>query len=102
MDQNLEQNQSPFPAQPAPRSGNIGPLAAAVVIVLLFAAGGFYFFYDQQQRQAAADAAQAQGAVPGNETATVPDNSTESIESDLNATQTSGADASVSDLEGAL
>lgn len=102
MDQNLEQNQNPFPAQPAPRSGNIGALSAAVVIVLLLAAGGFYFFYDQQQKQAAADAAQALQATQGNETATAPSDSTQDIESDLNATQTNGADASVTDLEQAL
>ena len=55
----IDQNQSPFPAQPAPRSGNIGPLAAAVVIVMLLAAAGFHFFYAQQRKQQAEDAAQA-------------------------------------------
>lgn len=103
MDQNLDQ-QSPFPAQPAPRSGNIGALAAAVVIVILLAAGGFYFFYSEQQRQEAMDASQAQQATDAqsNETAATQDTSTESIESDLNATQTSGADADVSSLNDAL
>jgi len=106
MDQTQQgtDQQNPFPAQPAPRSGNIGPLAAAVIIVLLLAAGGFYFLYSEQQKQEAMDGAAAQQATDAqqSETATVPDTSTESIESDLNATQTSGADASVSDLEGAL
>lgn len=101
IDQN--QNQNPFPAQPAPRSGNIGPLAAAVVIVILLAAAGFYFFYTQQQKQQAEDAAQALQATQaqGEETAAAPD-STGDIESDLNATQTDGADADVSNLNDAL
>ncbi len=96
----LNTDQNPFPAQPAPRSGNIGPLAAAVVIVLLLAAGGFYFFYSQQQKQEADDAAQALQAQ--NDTATASGDSTENIESDLNATQTSGADADVTSLNDAL
>lgn len=103
MDQHLEQNQSPFPAQPAPRSGNIGPLAAAVVIVLLLAAGGFYFFYSQQQKQDSSDARQAQQAMDAqNQAAAAQGDSTASIESDLNATQTSGAETDVSNLNSAL
>ncbi len=101
MEQNLNQ-QSPFPAQPAPRSGNIGPLAAAVVIVILLAAGGFYFFYNEQQRQQEADAAQALQAAQEAGAPVPPSNTTSDIESDLNATQTSGADADVSSLNEAL
>jgi uncharacterized protein HemX len=99
----IDQNQNPFPPQPAPRSGNIGPLAAAVVIVILLAAAGFYFFYSQQQKQQAEDAAQALQATQaqGDETAAATD-STSDIESDLGATQTSGADADVSNLNDAL
>lgn len=101
--QSAEQNQSPFPAQPAPRSGNIGALAAAVVIVLLLAAGGFYFFYSQQQKQQSNDAAQAQQAMDAqNAAAASQNNSTSDIETDLNATQTSGGDADVSSLNNAL
>ncbi len=103
MEQNIDQ-QSPFPAQPAPRSGNIGPLAAAVVIVILLAAGGFYFFYSEQQKQQQADAQQALQATQAQENvvATQGSDSTDDIESDLNATQTSGADADVSSLNEAL
>ncbi len=104
MEQNIEQNQSPFPAQPTKHSGNIGALAAAVVIVLLLASGGFYFFYDQQQKQATADAAQALQATQDQENGAAPaqSDSTANIESDLNSTQTSGADADVSSLNEAL
>ncbi len=102
MDQNIDQQQNPFPAQPAPRSGNIGPLAAAVVIVILLAAGGFYFFYSEQQKQQAADAAQALQAAQEGSSAAAPSDSTSDIESDLNATQTTGADADVSTLNEAL
>ncbi len=97
MDTTQEQNR--FPQSPAPRSGNIGPLAAAVVIVLLLAAGGFYFFQSEQRKQANTEAdqtAQTQGQP------NVQDTSTDSIESDLNATQTAGAEADVSNLEQAL
>jgi uncharacterized protein HemX len=96
----MDQTQSPFPQQPAPRSGNIGPLAAAIVIVLLVAAGGFYFLQSEQRRQAAQDAAQA--AQAQNEQATASPDSTTSIESDLNATQTTGASGDVDNLNGAL
>jgi uncharacterized protein HemX len=104
---NIEQNQSPFPAKPAPRSGNIGPLAAAVVIVAILAAGGFYFFRAQQQKQQAQDAAQALQATQeqqqAQESAPAPAaNDAAGIESDLNATQTSGGDADVSSLNDAL
>lgn len=106
MDQTQQSTdqQSPFPAQPTPRSGNIGPLAAAVIIVLLLAAGGFYFLYNEQQKQEAMDGAQTLQATQAqtNETAAAPDTSADSIESDLNATQTSGADADVSSLNDAL
>jgi len=89
------QDQNPFPSSPEPRSGNVGPLIAAVVIVVLLAAGGFYFFYTQQQQPDTSAQAAAQ-----NETAQ--NDSTESIEADLNATQTSGTDQDVSSLNDAL
>ena len=101
----IDQNQSPFPAQPAPRSGNIGPLAAAVVIVMLLAAAGFHFFYAQQRKQQAEDAAQALQATQEEireATATPAIDSTADIESDLSATETSGADADVSEINDAL
>lgn len=101
--QGVEHNQSPFPAQPVPRSGNIGALAAAVIIVLLLAAGGFYFFYSQQQKQQSNDAAQAQQAMDAqNAAAASRNNSTSDIETDLNTAQTSGGDADVSSLNDAL
>lgn len=98
MDQTTtDTSQSPFPPAPAPRSGNVGALVAAVVVVLLLAAGGFYFFYTEQQKlspsateETGAPAQQAQA------------DSVDSIEADLNATQTTGADADVTELEGAL
>ena len=93
MDQNPS-NQDPFPSHPR-ESGNIGPLSAAVVIVLLLAAGGYYFFRSLQLRHDAANAAPSSQAVASQE-------STDTIESDLNATQTSGADADVSNLNNAL
>lgn len=92
MDQ-TEQNQSPFPANPSPRSGNVGPLAAAVVIVVLLAAAGFYFFYSQQQSTTTPDTQAVQSNAQDQNSA---------IESDLNATQTSGADADVSNLNDSL
>jgi len=96
------QTQNPFPATPEPRSGNIGALSAAVIIVLIVAAGGFYFFYTEQQKQATEDA-QVQQAGTQSTTATTPeDNSVNGIEADLNATQTSGSDGDVSDLNDAL
>lgn len=91
------QDQNRFPTQPAPRSGNIGPLAAAVVIVLLLAAGGFYFFQSEQQKQDAT-AESNQAAQDQN----VAQDTTGSIEADLNATQTSGGADDVSNLEQAL
>ncbi|HEY4501812.1 MAG TPA: hypothetical protein VJJ20_01970 [Candidatus Paceibacterota bacterium] len=93
MDQAQDQNQAPFPTSPEPRSGNIGPLVAAVVIVVLLAAGGFYFFYTQQQKQVTEDA-QTQ--------TTAQSDSDAQLESDLNATETSGADEDVTNLDGAL
>lgn len=104
MDPIETQDQTRFPTQPAPNSGNIGALAAAVIIVMLLAAGGFYFFYSEQEKQQAADAAQALQATESqpNETVSTSNDSTSDIESDLNATQTSGADADVSSLEQAL
>ncbi|MDB5225684.1 MAG: hypothetical protein JWL87_636 [Candidatus Adlerbacteria bacterium] len=93
-------DQNPFPTQPAPGSGNVGPLAAAVIIVLLLAAGGFYFFYEQQQKQAAAE--EQLNAAQGAETATASDESVDAMQADLDATGTSGADADVTDLNNAL
>lgn len=105
MDTNTPQSQpqSPFPATPEPRSGNIGALSAAVIIVLIVAAGGFYFFYTQQQKQAAEDA-QVQEAGTQSTTATAPkeDTSVNAIEAELNATDTSGGDDDVSSLNDAL
>lgn len=101
MDQpTAETSQSPFPPTPAPRSGNIGPLIAAVVIVLLLAAGGFYFFYTEQQKQLAPGAEQAQSGTAAGQQSQA--DSVESIEADLGATQTTGAEADVTELEGAL
>lgn len=99
---NSPQTQSPFPATPNPRSGNIGALAAAVVIVLILAAGGFYFFHMQSQRQAAADAAAQQAGERQGAAAPAQSDSTDSIQADLNATQTSGADQDVTNLDNAL
>jgi uncharacterized protein HemX len=99
MDQ-MDTSQSPFPQAPTPRSGNIGPLAAAVVIVVLLAAGGFYFFWSQQQRQSS----EGQTEIPqqSNQEATTGDSSVNSIEADLNSTQTSGGSSDVDELNSSL
>lgn len=99
MDYNAQsQDRSPFPAQPERSSGNVGPLAAAVIIVVLLAAGGFYFFYTQQERieeQAPEPRwAEQEGDARGG--------SIDVLESELEATQTTGAEADLSELEGAL
>jgi uncharacterized protein HemX len=88
-------NQTPFPPQPSPGSGNVGPLAAAVVIVILLALGGFYFFSTQESTEPQAQDAALQNTSAQNDSA-------DSIEADLNATQTGGAEADVDDLEGSL
>ncbi len=88
------QTQSPFPAAPAKHSGNIGPLAAAVVVVVLLAAGGFYFLYYTQQQTP---------ATPSSQTEDISDpNSVNAIETELNATETSGAQTDVDNLNEAL
>jgi len=89
-------NQTPFPQSPSPSSGNIGPLAAAVVIVLLLAVGGFYFFSTQEGPSAQIE---DQGAQSG---ASAQNDSTDSIEADLEATQTGGGEGDVDNLDSAL
>lgn len=102
MDTNITDTQSPFPSAPEPRSGNIGALSAAVIIVLLVAAGGFYFFYMQEQQQQTQDAQVQEAGEQSAATPAADDTSVNSIEADLNATQTSGAEQDVSSLNDAL
>lgn len=82
---------NPFPATPQP-SGNMGPLIATVIIVVLLAAGGFYFLSlrDKAPAQPAQGSAQAQG------------NSPEQLETELNATQTTGSQTDVDNLNSSL
>lgn len=91
------QEENRFPTTPAPRSGNIGPLAAAVIIVLVLAAGGYYFLRNEQQKQT-----DVQGPEVENSTATAQPDTADSIEADLDATATGGADQDVSNLDSAL
>lgn len=98
MDPNIQtENQNPFPAQPTRSSGNIGGLVAAVIIVVMLAAGGYYFLY-MQQNQVEPTPEQANGQ----DSASKQEDSLDSIGSDLEATQTTGAEADVAELESAL
>ncbi len=94
--------QTTFPAAPAPKSGNIGPLAAAVVIVLLLAAGGMYFFYTQQVERDAATGPQNQEVTSATQSQTTAPDSTDAMEAELNATQTGGSDADLQGLNDSL
>lgn len=97
MDPNIQnENQNPFPAQPARTSGNIGGLIAAVIVVVMLAAGGFYFLYAEQQSAGEPQPETSQTTSSGQE------DSLDVIGGDLEATQTTGAEADVAELESAL
>jgi len=90
------------PVPPTAAGSHWGAIIGIVLIVLLLAAGGAYFFYMQlqsqeQQRLEAMDQAMMEQNTPA-----PPSTNEDSIESDLNTTQTTGADADLDSLEQAL
>lgn len=108
---------APSPVQPAPTpapvptspmasttpgaASSIGPVIGAAVIVLLLAAGGAYFYYMMMQEPTAADFDWGADTT-GQQMAPGAADDVDTLEAELNATQTGGVDEDLTNLESAL